>query len=290
MGLATWDLLYLLEGPPSFETSTRTLDSQREGGGPVATGLAAASKLGARAAYLGKVGDDYFGERIIDNFEEYGVVTDHARRPKGSTSEVVIALVEEETGRRTFISDRNSPEMLPEEVPMEEIEKSEFLLIDQYHPKAALAAADRAQEAGKKVVTDLESVREESRSIISSTDFLIVPEKFAKSYTGEKNVESSARMLLEGGPKLAIVTRGERGYVGAYEDGTFQGDSFPVGVVDTTGAGDVFHGAFVVGLMQGWDYGRIAEFASAVSALNCTQLGGRNGVPTYEETVRFLSR
>ena len=91
------------------------------------------------------------------------------------------------------------------------------------------------------------------------------------------------------GPSVVLVTQGQAGSVCHSNGGTFHTPAFEVDVVDTTGAGDVFHGAFIHGLLQGWELGKAAEFASAVAAIKCRQLGGRAGIPTFEKTMEFLA-
>ncbi|MCZ6679310.1 MAG: PfkB family carbohydrate kinase [Candidatus Poribacteria bacterium] len=112
---------------------------------------------------------------------------------------------------------------------------------------------------------------------------------FVQEWMPDTPVEAVLQRLCEFGAKIAVVTLGERGCVAKWEKGIFAFPAFPVNVIDTTGAGDAFHGGFIYGLLQDWPVEQTIRFASAVAALNCCNLGGRSGLPTVEEVDRFLA-
>ncbi|MDE2726457.1 MAG: PfkB family carbohydrate kinase, partial [Gemmatimonadota bacterium] len=124
--------------------------------------------------------------------------------------------------------------------------------------------------------------------LLGMTDFLIASRVFAEALTGLADPAEAADSLAGYGSPVTVVTLGEEGSYTLAGDRTFHTPAFPVEVVDTTGAGDVYHGAFIFGLLQKWGLQKIAEFASAVAAMSCTRLGGRQGIPTLGEAMSFL--
>jgi sulfofructose kinase len=178
------------------------------------------------------------------------------------------------------------------EIRREQIKSARGLQVDAHHPGGALQAAIWANEAGIPVVMDAGSFRSGSIEIADHADCLIVSQRFVHELTGQEDPVQGSHEFIEsnrGRRALTAVTMGDRGCMYATREGVFQQPSFKVDVVDTTGAGDVFHGAFSFGLSRGWPYPKIIGFAAAVSALKCTKLGGRTGIPSYEEATRFLS-
>jgi sulfofructose kinase len=136
-------------------------------------------------------------------------------------------------------------------------------------------------------------IRDEHRQLVSYVDVLITGEGFARALTGIEDIWQAGRAVLEIGPRVFCETVGERGSytitrAGDACDEQFHTPAFPVDVVDTTGAGDVFHGAYIVAMMHGWAPRSCVLFSTAVSAIKCTQLGGRAGIPTFEQTLAFL--
>ena len=155
-----------------------------------------------------------------------------------------------------------------------------------------MQAAWWMKEAGKTVVMDgsrtTGQVWEKHRQLIPYVDVLITDEGFARGLTGEDDIWAAGEKVLEMGPRIFCETVGKRGCYTITRDERFHVPAFDVDVVDTTGAGDVFHGAYIVGMMHGWAPRQCAQFSTAVSAIKCTKLGGRVGIPTFEQTMAFL--
>jgi sugar/nucleoside kinase (ribokinase family) len=147
-------------------------------------------------------------------------------------------------------------------------------------------------EAGKSVVLDAAAtnrpIPEWMRALVAETDVLICGSGFGAMLTGHEDRWQVGRSILDTGPRIVVQTEGANGSYTVSPDDQFHTPAFEVDVVDTTGAGDVFHGAYLVGLVRGWDFRRIATFASAVSAIHCTTLGNRKGIPSMEEVDAFL--
>ena len=160
--------------------------------------------------------------------------------------------------------------------------------MDDYEVEAAIAAASWARERGIRVILDAENVVEKTKELIKLSDVLKVALDFVEGFPGEDDLEKSALILRELGPSVVVITLGEKGSLCSSEAASFWTPGFRVDVIDTNGAGDVFFGALAYGLLKFEELRSSVEFANAVAALKCTQLGGRAGIPTFDETVTFI--
>ncbi|MGC9371669.1 MAG: carbohydrate kinase family protein, partial [Paracoccaceae bacterium] len=173
------------------------------------------------------------------------------------------------------------------------ITSADYLHLDGYHDATALQAARWMQAAGKTVVLDGSKtsgpVRGTMRELVGHVDVLISGSGFVQGLTGKQDLWAALTAALDFGPCIVVQTEGVDGSYTVTADARFHTPAFRCDVVDTTGAGDVFHGAYIVGLIHGWDLRTIARFATAVSAIKCTRLGGRAGIPTFEEALAYLA-
>jgi sulfofructose kinase len=291
VGQCAWDFLFVVQEFPQSDSKIEALDSTQQGGGPAATAAVTLARLGAKTAYIGKVGDDIWGQHIVDGLAEEGVVTRCLIVEHERSSPISFVTVEEATGKRTIVHNRGTVSPLSKnDLNTELLLSGKILLVDSLHPGAALAAARIAKEKGVQVVLDTGAFKPHATDLLKVADIVIAPEYFAFEYAPGKSSADVCKDLLRLGPKIIVITQGERGGLCFTEDEEFVYPGFEVEVVDTTGAGDVFHGAFVYGLLHEWDLKKTATFASAAAALKCTQLGGRTGIPSYEETTDFLRK
>lgn len=289
IGYSAVDYLGIVPRYPELDEKMELLEFSKQGGGPAATAMATVGRLGGRASYVGKVGDDDFGRFMLDELAKDGIDTDHVVVQRGAASQFSFIVVDRETGKRTIFWTRSDiASLLPEELDRAHILSTRVLHVDGHDVPAAISAAGWANEAGIPVVYDAGSVRDRSDQLVARTDFLVASKRFAGQFTGEEDAEKAARLMLGGRRKLAAVTLGEDGCVYATTEGTFRRPAFEVDVADTTGAGDVFHGAFSYALSREWPHAEIVEFASAAAALKCTKLGGRAGIPTLSQALDFL--
>jgi sugar/nucleoside kinase (ribokinase family) len=294
LGVSTLDILALVGHFPAGEEIQRADDLRLEGGGPVATAIVALARLGARTAMLDAVGDDWRGRLIQEEFDREGVDTTHLQIIEGASTATACVLVERGTGARTVVYlPGTTPEVTREELTQGLIESARILHLNGRHWDACLAAARRAREAGVSVSFDggADRYRDAMRQLIPLVDVAIVAHDFATKYTGEDNPTQAARLLLGEGPRLVVVTDGVRGsWVYPAEGGPFHQPAYEADpLVDTTGCGDAYHGAFLFALLAGRPLEQAAAFASAAAALNTRRLGGRAGLPTYEEVDAFLA-
>jgi len=273
---------------PSFRErrSASVIDFRLQGGGPVSTGLVTMAKLGANVGYIGKVGDDQWGDFIIGEYKRYGVDVSHIAVEEGKTSPYVVVLVQAGTGERVFLpvpADLSPLELT--ESDAEYIADSRMLFIGG-EEDAAVEAAQIAKHRRIPVLLDGVVVGE----LENLVDIAVCGEEVAYRITGTRDPQEAIEELPSEGCGIVGITLGDKGSIFRTGKGIIEQRAFSVSVVDTTGAGDVFDGALAFGILQGWRLEETAEFASAVSAMKCTRLGGRSGIPSLEEALSFLKQ
>ncbi|MFZ5918845.1 MAG: carbohydrate kinase family protein [Chloroflexota bacterium] len=290
LGYADWDHLAIVPGQPEFDTDTMTLQASAQcGGGPVATALVTLRRLGANVGYLGTLGDDEPGRRILTDLQRAGVDTTRLIVQPGERSHTCLVLVEANTGRRCILCDRGTLQPLQlTDADRQYICQARFLHLDGQFMDAAITAARWAQDSSVRVSFDANRPRPRLDELLPLVDVLVTSTSFPTACTGHDDLEKALQTLHTQGPETVVVTLGPQGC--AYLDGNRLAHvpGYRVDVVDTTGAGDAFHGAFLYGLLQNWDARETARFANAVAALNCRSLGGRAALPTLAEARAFL--
>lgn len=317
IGASTLDRFIVVDHYPTGREVQQVISSTADGGGPVATALAVAGKYGARTAMIDSIGDDMAGRHILDDFEKYNVNTDAIQVELGAKSGVATILVKQDTGERAVFFERSTarePEFLAAHKQL--IEDSFILHINGRHRTLMRAAMDAAKEVGTIISLDGGAQRydEEMKPITEASHIVIVARDYAEKYTGTTNLEEACRIIQDRGALIAGVTDGANGSYFVWPDGTaYRCKPFSqASVIDTTGAGDSFHGAFLARLvkcihktmdpaqmhMNGQellmhcahtDLEQAAIFASAVAALNTQGIGGRTPLPT-SEAVLSLTR
>jgi sulfofructose kinase len=295
MGVCAFDLVIEVGRCPGPDEKLRADSVRQQGGGLVGTALVAAARLGGRCAYLGALGDDTFGNFCVSEFEKEGVDTRFISRPAGASALVAVIVADRSAGTRMILwTDEGAPRLGPDAVSADVVRRARVLHVDNYFPEAALAGARLARSLGVTVTMDLERQDERTGEFLSLGDYAIVPEDFARLRYGSEGAEEGAQALYEEvaphGGRAAVVTCGVRGSYAVTACGPIAQPAYRAPVVDTTGCGDVYHGAFALGLARGWELGRIMQCAAAAAALKCRKLGGRAGIPTMPELEAFLRR
>jgi len=290
LGYSAVDYLGIVPYLPESDTKLLMEDFSRQGGGPTATAVVTAARLGAKTAFTGQIGDDDLADFMLREFDKEGVDTSRVIRRAGTSSQFSFIMVERDSGKRTIIWTRSDiPPLNPDQLDRDFITSCKVLHIDRHEIKATAQAAKWVREAGGIVLMDAGTLMPGVEDLLPNVDALICSQSFAREAAGAVDPIECARKLSEG-RKITGVTAGEKGSWFVLADGTaFHQPAFKVEVIDTNGAGDVFHGAFSYGLSQGWDARRCAEFSSAVAAMKCTRLGGRAGIPTLEQVENFLA-
>lgn len=296
LGMATLDALIRLDEMPTWGRGARVSAFGLDGGGPVGTALVAASRLGAATGFVGVAGTDEIAKLKLDSLRENGVDVSRVVVRDRPETQVVIVYVNETTGERLFSGLRRFGDdpLTPDELDREYLTSAAWLHLDGSHPAAALAAAQWMRESGKRVAidcaaTDAESVAPGMVELLHHVDVLICGAGFGRALTGHADPWAAGAAALGCGPSIVVQTAGAEGSYTVTAAERFHTPAFEVEVLDTTGAGDVFHGACLVGLLRGWPLRAIADFATAVAAMKCRRLGGRRGIPRFMEVEAFLS-
>jgi ribokinase len=292
IGHCALDLVGLVPKRAPKGAKTEVRDLILEGGGPVATAMVTLARLGCRTLCVGTVGDDVPGTLIREGLTVERVDTSRMVVQEGTASKVSLVWVEAGTGERTIFWSRGTVKPLrSEDFDLRLLEQTRALHVDGLEMPLALEAATQAKAAGLPVVLDAGSMRDGMVRLAGLADVLAASERFATEVTGSedpvKMVTGLHRMF---GPRWTVVTVGARGSVGT-EDGDPVWEPAPeVDIVDTTGAGDVFHGALIFAVLRDWPLGISLRFANVVAALKCRMLGGRQGIPALAELRTHLPR
>lgn len=288
VGIASLDLIGVAKAEPQLGAKQGLGDWIEMGGGPVATALATLSRLGARTALASAVGDDVYGARILAGLQAAGVdVT--AVQVRAGGSHVAFVLAEPGRDRRT-VWWHNDPAVLTKlSLDRKLITSARALLIDTHMPEAAEAAARWMRLTGGLVMIDGERVRDGTLDLLPHCDLLVVSERFGRDATGLEEPWAAAQALHDRYERLALVTCGAEGSWCAHEGELFHTPAFEIESLDTTGAGDVFHGALLYALLRDDDVRTAVRFASAAAALSCCGLGGRGSLPTVGEVESMLT-
>lgn len=286
LGIASLDLIGVIASEPQIGAKQPLAAWVEDGGGPAATAMVTVARLGGRALLCTAVGTDPYGARIVAGLEREGVATAGVQALPGS-SHVAFVLAEPGRDRRT-IWWHNDRQVLDAFVPdRAQIASASALLIDTHMPEAAATAARWMREAGGLVMIDAERVKDATLSLLPLCDLLVVSERFGRESTGEERPDAAALALRRRYDRTALVTCGANGCWCAHNGELFHTPALPVEPVDTTGCGDVFHGALLFAILRGDDLRRAIRFASIVAALKTRALGGRAGIPTLEEVNQF---
>lgn len=324
IGASTLDRFIVVDHYPTGREVQQVVSSTTDGGGPVATALAVAGKYGARTAMIDSIGDDMVGRHILDDFEKYNVNTNAIQVERGAKSGVATILVKQSTGERAVFFERSTatePDFL--EVHKQLIEDAYILHINGRHRQLMRSAMAVAKEAGTIISLDGGAQRydEDMKAITEDSHIVIVARDYAEKYTGATNLEDACRIIHDRGALIAGVTDGANGSYFVWPDGiAYRCEPFPQkSIVDTTGAGDSFHGAFLANLahiinhMKGQetistskshgasiravellkhcahsDLEKAAIFASAVASLNTQGIGGRSPLPTLQSVQELI--
>ena len=290
IGSAVYDILMATESYPAEDTKIQAVKTAVQGGGPCATAIAAACRLGVDGGYMGTLGDDAYGSFLLKDFKKYGVETRNIIVKSGYVSFNSLVLLNLSNASRTCIWSKGTvPGLRPEEVDVSAIKNAKVLHLDGHQLEAAVYAAEIARANRVKVSLDAGGIYHGIEKLLPYVDFMIPSEEFALKITGAVDAEKAAAELFSlCGPEFVIITQGAKG--GLIFDGRecSRYRSFPVKAVDSNGAGDVFHGAFIAGYVKGMDVKKAACFASAAAALKCTKVGSRAGTPAYGETIEFI--
>jgi sugar/nucleoside kinase (ribokinase family) len=290
LGLNAVDHIVVVPHYPEFNTKVRFLSHLVAPGGQAATAMVALARLGLRARYIGKVGSDQMGKLQIESLRSEGVQADISI-VEGAQTQTAFIIVDEPSGERTIIWNRDDELAIrEEEVSLEAVTSGRILHLDGHDTAAAAAAARYARQAGIPVVIDIDNIYPGAGELLRLVDFIISSSSFPERFTGEGDLRSALKELhrVTGSPFVA-ATLGDRGALAYFRDRYIYSPAFEVECRDTTGAGDAFHGGFIYGLLRGFSVEETMRFANAVAALKCRNLGARTALPSLAEVEKLLA-
>lgn len=298
VGLASLDLLCLVGRFPEPDTKSAMLAFSRQGGGQIGTALAAVARLGGRAAFLGKLGDDDVGRAARESLGAEGVDLSRLITVPGMPSLLAVILVEAGSGRRTILVQQDPRSTIAaEEVPADVVASARAVHLDTHEVAGALAAAAHARASGTVVSLDAERIRPGVERLVPLVDYLVAAQDFPRAFTGLADDRAALEALASLGPPVVVQTLGAAGARALVAGRHLEVPGFAVPVVDTTGAGDVFHGAFLLAMLEAVEtpaaaapaaVRRAIRFANGAATMKCRALGGRAGIPTRAELEAFL--
>lgn len=290
IGACVFDTLYRIPSYPAEDTKMRAAFSKNAGGGPVATGLVAAAKLGAEASYIGVLSADSGGEFLMRDFEKYGVDTSLIEVKEGYRSFASVLWLCEDSATRTCVFDKGDlPPLVLGDAQKKAIAEAALLMVDGNELEAAVEAASIARASKRPVLYDCGGLYAGVERLLALTDIMIPSEEFALGHTGASSAEEAAERLYDTyAPRVVVITQGKRGGILYDGERLLSYPIYPATVLDSNGSGDVFHGAFAAGVTRGFDFEKCCHFASAVSALKCMGVGARESVPDLDTVKRYM--
>ena len=260
-------------------------------GGQTATTLCTCAAMGLEPTYIGAVGNDANGELIRDELTNRSVDVSHLAI-RNSVNAFAVILLHDAHGERVVLWDRTSElDLEPEEIDPEVIRGARLLHVDDVDEGAAILAASIAREAGIPVTSDIERIGARTSELLAVVSIPIFAEHVLEQLTGEKDFETGLLKIAADRPArddMMCVTLGSRGAMMLAGDRIYRVSGIPVDVVDSTGAGDVFRGAFIASLLRGDGPQEILRFANLAAALSCTRPGAIGGIPTLAEIQALL--
>ena len=286
VGHACFDLTFAVPDQPGPDEKTIAETLVSGGGGPAANAAVTVARLGLRAAFAGYLGNDPWGEQHFQEFQAEGVNTDFIVRGPAPTP--LSAILVKPDSRRTVINYHGGTGYLAKDCLDFSGLHPGVILFDGHQPWLSLALAEGARRSGIPTILDAGSVHAGTRSLAERVDILACSEKFAREYTRQADAGQAA-VRLNDLAAAVIITLGRDGLVWSRAGTVRRLPAFEVEAVDSTGAGDVFHGALAVGLAEGQPWEHTLRFASAAAGLSCTRPGARSAIPTRAEVLDFLN-
>jgi sulfofructose kinase len=289
LGLNATDTLIPLTTYPDRGSKVEYHQASVMPGGQTASAVVACQCWGLHTRYVGRLGDDDAGRLHRSEFARTGVDA-RVVEVAGAASPQSLIVVDA-GGERTVLCRRDERLLLqPEDLDRSWIVNARALHVDGYETAAATVAAQWAREAGVPVVADLDETYPGVEDLIRNVDYLIVSRDFPCRLTGERTLEKALRQMhADYECTVTAATLGQDGVL-AWDGRKFHlHAAYRVPVVDTTGAGDIFHAGFIYGLLQGWPLEQRLDFACAAAALNCTAQGARGGIRTVADVEQLMA-
>jgi len=292
VGLNATDTMILIPHFPAYGGKVPFTSEITSPGGQVASAMVCCAKLGLRTKYIGAIGDDERGRVQWESLQGTGINLDHVQVRKDCANQSAYIVIDQRTGERTVFWNRpDCLKMEPSELSDDMITCAGLLHIDGHDTPLVAEAARIARRHGIPVTVDVDTIYKGFEDVLPNVDYLITSSEFPERWTGETDpLKALRRLQTEYGMRCAAMTLGAYGSL-ALLDGRFHySPGFIVSCLDTTGAGDIFHGAFCYSVVQGFPLREALEFSNAMAALNCTAMGARGGIAEEAQARALMAR
>jgi len=292
VGQNATDTLILLSHFPAYAGKVAFERELLSPGGQVASALVTCAKLGLSVKYIGTVGDDERGRIQLESLRESGINLDDVEVRENCPNQTAYILIDQATGERTVLWQRNDCLRLdPESMTVEKITSARLLHIDAHDTATVAKAAQIARDHRIPVTVDVDTIYHGFDQVLPHVDYLVASSEFPVQWTNERDPFRALEMIQEEFHiPVAAMTLGALGALARVEGSFIYSPAFVVNCADTTGAGDVFHGAFCYAVLQKMPMRETLEFSNAMAALNCTALGARGGISTIEQARALMQR
>ncbi|NOQ35544.1 MAG: carbohydrate kinase [Methylococcaceae bacterium] len=284
VGHASYDLIFSIPHHPKSDEKMSASTFLSCGGGPAANAAVMVSNLGLSAAFSGYLGNDLHGEKHLEELTQHQIYTELIVRDLLPTP--VSTVLVKPDGERSLINYKEIKPLAVDSVDFSMI-KPKVVLFDGHEPKLSLALLAQIKDEKIPTILDAGSVHEGTLALMDKVDYLICSEKFALQHC--QTIEKALDELSKLTPAL-VITLGDKGLI--WKRGAERGSlaAYKVDAVDSTGAGDAFHGAFAAAVVLGLEWQQSLSYASAAGALCSTKVGARTGLPTKEEHYDFWKK
>jgi ribokinase len=289
LGQCSLDHIALVDGLPKEDSKAVAKELLTQGGGPVATALVTLARLGIEARFAGIIGSDDAGKLIKKELNAEGVSTKGVVTRKNSSSQIAHIIVNTKAASRTIIwRPPTGAQLTPAEVKPKFIKDASILLLDGLMKDASLRAAELANKFKTPILLDAGSLRPAVLELIKFSDYIVASSRLAKELARTPLAAIKKIRAINPTARVVTITLGKKGSITCAGGVTIKKNAHKVKAVDTTGAGDVFHGGFAFGILKGYKIDKTIELASAMAALKCLRLGGRTGIPTLRQALRLM--
>lgn len=292
VGLNATDTLLLLSHFPAYAGKVPFEEEMLSPGGQVASAMATCARLGLRVKYIGTVGDDERGRIQMESLRGTGINLDDVVVVPNCPNQSAYILIDRSTGERTVLWRRlDCLRLDPGAITEQKIANARLVHIDGHDTAAVARAAEIARRHGIPVTVDVDTIYHGFDRVLPNVDYLITSSEFPAQWTNERDPFKAIEMIQEEYKmRVAAMTLGAHGALARVEGKFVYSPAFVVNCMDTTGAGDVFHGAFCYAVLQKMPMQEALEFSNAMAALNCTALGARGGIGTTEDARALIRR
>jgi sulfofructose kinase len=292
IGQNATDTLILLSHFPAYAGKVAFDQEILSPGGQVASAMVTCANLGLRVKYIGTVGDDERGKVQLDSLRGSGIDLSDVEIRENCPNQTAYILIDRTTGERTVLWQRaDCLRLAPESITEEKITSARMLHIDAHDTAAVARAAEIAREHRIPVTVDVDTIYHGFDQVLPHVDYLVASSEFPVQWTNERDSFRALETIQkEFHIPVAAMTLGAHGALARVDGKFIYSPAFVVNCVDTTGAGDVFHGAFCYAVLQNMPMRETLEFSNAMAALNCTALGARGGISTIDEALALMKR